>query len=350
MKNRLKLIIPLVAIAMSFSMCEDAKDPILTGAVSDPKINSSLQAIVIDKSNIESGILSIEYSAAVYNTNLGVASQLELAQTGTNFTPAVNLGLPVDGKGNNTFAVTYKALNAALTALQLEPNVAKNLEIRVKTYGKADLNGVVGEVMPVYSSAVAVTITPFEPQPSYIYTVGEFNGWDNANGPTLISLLDNGIYVGYLNFPNANSEFLLLPVSGSWDHKWGSDDNTNLIVDGGANIKSPGAGYHKITVHIPDLTIEMIPYSWGVIGSATPTGWDSDTDMTWNHETLRWELTITLTGGNEFKLRLNNGWDMNYGITDGVVTTGGDNISVAESGTYLITFDEENLVITWTRQ
>ena len=339
MKNRLKLIVPLMAVAMGFSACDDAKDPILTGAVSDPKINSSLQAIVIDKDNIESGTMAIDYTAGVYNINLGVASQFELAQAGTNFTPAVDLGLPVDGKGNNTFAVTYKALNAALTALELEPNVARNLEIRVKTYGKADLNGVVGEVMPIYSSAVAVTITPFEPQPAYIYTVGEFNGWNNSNGPALISLLDNGIYVGHLNFPNANSEFLLLPVSGSWDHKWGSDNNTTLVVDGGANIKSPGAGYHKITVNIPTLTLEMIPYSWGVIGDATSTGWDSDTDMTWNDQRLQWEITMALTPGG-FKFRLNNSWDVNLGGANGTLSQGG----------YFIAINPDELTYTITRQ
>ncbi|MDR1526417.1 MAG: SusF/SusE family outer membrane protein [Dysgonamonadaceae bacterium] len=350
MKKILKGIVLLVATTMCFSACEDAKDPVLTGSESNPEILSSLEPVVISKDNINSGNLSIDYHAGVYNVALGMASQLEIAKAGTHFSPAIALGLPVDGKGKNTFEITYKVLNAALTALELAPNVVANLEIRVKTYGKADLNGVVGEIMPVYSSPLAVTVTPFEPQASYLYTVGEFNGWNNANGPTLISPIDNGIYVGYLSFPNAHSEFLLLPVSGSWDHKWGSDDNVNLIVDGGANIKSPGAGYHQITVNLPELSIQMVPYSWGIIGSATPTGWDSDTDLTWNHETLRWEITLPLKGGEAFKLRLNNAWDVNYGITEGVVTAGGNDISVAEDGTYFVTFDEENLVILWTKQ
>ena len=50
----------------------------------------------------------------------------------------------------------------------------------------------------------------------------------------------------------------------------------------------------------------------GVIGSATPSGWDADTDMTYNEEDGSWNLTTNLTDG-EIKIRANNDWDINWG-------------------------------------
>ncbi|MDR1120166.1 MAG: SusE domain-containing protein [Dysgonamonadaceae bacterium] len=201
------------------------------------------------------------------------------------------------------------------------------------------------------SLPVEVTVTPYEPQPAWIYAVGEFQGWNRTGGYSLISVHDDGIYIGYINFPGAASPFLILPNNeDDWNHKWGSDDGATLIEDGGADIKSPGAGYHKITANLTNLTIQMIPYSWGIIGSATPGGWDNDTGMSWDYEALVWKVTVDLKGGEEFKLRLNNDWDTNYGITDGAVVAGGNNIPVAEDGTYLVIFDEEKPAITWTKQ
>ncbi|MDR2805667.1 MAG: SusF/SusE family outer membrane protein [Dysgonamonadaceae bacterium] len=346
MKNSIKIILPVVALGLFFASCEEKELPVLSTKAA-PAIGIVPATIVIDKTNVNSEKFTIGFTPGSYSTPVAMASQFEIARQGTNFNPMVTLGAPIVGSVTSA-EFTYKELNAALTSLGLTPGVVANIDVRVKTHATQYQQSNAG-VVPVYSEAKTIAVTPFEPQVSYIYTVGAFNGWDNANGPRLSSLIDNGIYVGYLNFPEANSEFLLLPVSGSWDHKWGSDNNVNLITDGGANIKSPGAGYHKITANIPLLTIEMIPYSWGVIGDATPTGWDSDTDMTWNDQTLQWEITVELISGG-FKFRLNNAWDVNLGGANGTLTAGGDNISVSAAGTYLITLNPDEQTYTITKQ
>jgi hypothetical protein len=343
MKNLIKIILPIFAMSLFFSSCEDKETPVLIAGAT-PTIGQVPASIVIDKNNINSGKLTISFSPGQYSSPVATASQLEIARQGTNFSPVATLGSIVIGAGNSA-EFTYKELNAALTNLGLEPNVAVNIEVRVKThatvYGQSNMG-----VMPAYSEVKTIAVTPFEPQVAYVYAVGAFQGWNRTGGYSLVSLLDNGIYFGYINFHETGSAFLILPDnSDSWDHKWGSDDGSTLIKDGGTDIKSPGSGYHKITADLINLTIQMIPYSWGIIGSATPTGWDGDTDMTWNYEKLQWEITIDLKGGENFKLRLNDAWDINYGITDGVVTAGGNDIPVAEDGKYLVTFDEENLII-----
>ncbi len=79
----------------------------------------------------------------------------------------------------------------------------------------------------------------------------------------------------------------------------------------------------------------------GIIGTATPGGWDSDTDMTQDPDSMHlWSLIIVLTDG-EAKFRANDAWDINWGDTDfpiGVGTQNGPNIPVV-GDTYRITFN-----------
>jgi hypothetical protein len=346
MKNIIKLMVPIFAMSLLFSACEEKEMPVLT-ADTAPTLGEMPTAIIIDKDNVNTEKFTIQFASATYSAPVAIASCFEIARTGTNFDPSVTLGDPIVGIQDEV-EFTYKELNAALTALGLEPGVETPIEVRVRTYATAYQQNT--GTMSVYSAVKTMAVTSFEPQSAWIYAVGAFQNWNRTGGHSLISLLDNGVYSGYIDFPEVGSPFLLMPDnSNSWDHKWGSDDGATLIKDGGSDIQSPGVGYHQITVDLVRLSITMVPYSWGVIGDATPTGWDSDTDMIWNYEKLQWELTIQMTAGS-FKIRLNNAWDTDYGITNGVVTKGGDNIPVGESGTYVVCFDEENLVITLTKQ
>ncbi len=81
--------------------------------------------------------------------------------------------------------------------------------------------------------------------------------------------------------------------------------------------------------------------SVGIIGSATPTGWDSDTDMIQNPDSSHlWSVSITLTGA-EAKFRANDAWDINWGAKDfpkGTGVQGGSNIPVY-AGDYIVTFN-----------
>jgi hypothetical protein len=80
----------------------------------------------------------------------------------------------------------------------------------------------------------------------------------------------------------------------------------------------------------------MVKTDWGVIGDATAGKWDTDQNMTYDPTTGMWNAILDLTAG-EVKFRANDGWDINYGDTgmDGILDSGGDNIAIAEAGTYI---------------
>lgn len=79
----------------------------------------------------------------------------------------------------------------------------------------------------------------------------------------------------------------------------------------------------------------------GLIGPATPGGWDTDTDMVQDVDSAHlWTLSITLVAG-EAKFRANDDWGTNWGDVSfpfGIGTQDGPNISVP-AGDYDITFN-----------
>lgn len=166
-----------------------------------------------------------------------------------------------------------------------------------------------------------------------LYMAGDANGWDQIdvlNG-------DDGVhFTGYMYLNQNGFKFCTQP---NWDGtNYGADFNT---TGDAANITmTEPAGYYKVDVDLSAKTYTLIPITTiGIIGSASPNGWDSDVDMTYvpyNAETKElgyWEAKdITLASG-EIKFRANDDWAINWGGDINALTQGGDNISV-EAGTY----------------
>jgi len=172
-----------------------------------------------------------------------------------------------------------------------------------------------------------------------LYVPGAYQGWDPANDSTVLaSVNSDGNYEGYLYFADANTEFKFADGP-AWDVNYGDDGADGTLDRNGANIVAADPGYYKINVNLNDLTYTLVKTDWGIIGSATADGWDSDQDMTFDPATGLWSATLDLTGGNEIKFRANDGWDINYGDdgADGTLEQNGANIAVPANGSYIIT-------------
>ena len=166
-----------------------------------------------------------------------------------------------------------------------------------------------------------------------LYMAGDANGWDQIdvlNG-------DDGVhFTGYMYLNQNGFKFCTQP---NWDGtNYGADFNT---AGDAANITmTEDAGYYKVDVDLESKSYVLTPIKTiGIIGSASPNGWDSDVDMNYvpyNAETKEpgyWEAKdITLASG-EIKFRANDDWAINWGGDTNALTQGGDNISV-EAGTY----------------
>ena len=166
-----------------------------------------------------------------------------------------------------------------------------------------------------------------------LYMAGEANGW--ATNDYLAG--EDGVhFTGFMFLNQKGFKFCTQP---EWK---GTNYGANFdTAPDAANITmTEEAGYYKVDVDLESKSYVLTPITTiGIIGSASPNGWDSDVDMTYvpyNAETKElgyWEAKdITLASG-EIKFRANDDWAINWGGDTNALTQGGDNISV-EAGTY----------------
>ena len=79
---------------------------------------------------------------------------------------------------------------------------------------------------------------------------------------------------------------------------YGANDDKNLVVNGPA-ILVIANGWHKLTADANDLTYVLKVFNVGLIGSATPNGWNSpDTKMEYNAQGDYWHITVPLVVGD----------------------------------------------------
>ncbi len=143
-------------------------------------------------------------------------------------------------------------------------------------------------------------------------------------------------------------------TTGSWDRNWGAIDfPTGTGTQGGPNIPIAQAGKYDITFDSLSgeyAFAEVIDFaSIGIIGSATPGGWDNETPLTKSATNPDlWRGVVVLIDG-EVKFRANNSWDVNWGGSEfpsGTGVPGGDNIA-ATAGEYIVTFNTATLAYTF---
>src|SRR5690606_32654795 len=129
-----------------------------------------------------------------------------------------------------------------------------------------------------------------------LYLVGDATaaGWSNdSNNYPMYRDPENEDLYHYVGYFNAGS-VKMLEVKGQWAPQYGTD-GTNLVPRPTESepdptpISIPSAGYYTVTVNVADLSYSVTPYdasgatvypTIGIIGTGTPGGWDSDTDMT----------------------------------------------------------------------
>lgn len=95
-----------------------------------------------------------------------------------------------------------------------------------------------------------------------------------------------------------------------------------------------GAATEIRTMTVTPFDTPVDVKSWGIVGNATPNGWNGpDFAMEDGDSENTFEAIVDLTVG-EMKFRFGNNWDLNLGGTPASLTQGGDNIKITEAGKY----------------
>lgn len=174
-----------------------------------------------------------------------------------------------------------------------------------------------------------------------LHVVGDYNEWTNdASAPYIISTESSeGLAVGYIYLTAGGFKLIMEP--GSWaDETTFGDDGTGNLTKVGDNIPVADDGYYYITANLSDMSYTLLKMNWGIIGDATPGGWDAQTALTYDSELKVLKGAYALTAG-AFKFRANDNWSNNYGSNDadGNLQVDGANIPVAVAGDYAVTLD-----------
>lgn len=350
MKKILKLS-TLAFLLIAGVSCENDDQTIAT-AKGGPQLLTPLDgsSYVLDPSTNTNEVTTLVWNHADYSVQTEVNYVVEVALAGTDFATAV----PAGATTNRFIVWTHEALNAVALEAGLTPYTAGDLDVRIKSALGSNAE------LVAYSNTITITVTPYTTDLPKIAVPGNHQGWSPPTAPLLAAsgfgLTD---FEGYVSL---DGEFKFVGPNGSGAYEWGNDDwgddgtfSGTLALTGESNCSST-AGYYRVKANTTDLTYSIQSVTWGVIGSATPTGWDSDTDMTYNSTTKKWSIVIALSAG-EFKFRYNDTWNVgeaqwNLGLFDAgktgqnyggeTMSYGGGNIPVAAAGTYLIELDLSN--------
>lgn len=168
-----------------------------------------------------------------------------------------------------------------------------------------------------------------------VYMPGDYQGWNGTSATTTLAAKNSDkIYEGYQYFPEDNNKFFITkyPLSPGYGD---NDGDGNLTI--GDTITAGPAGLYYVQVDFNNNTYVMERREWGVLGDATATGWDSDTNMEWDAAREAMKITISLNPG-VIKFRANDDWAANLGDNnaDGILTQDGNDIVIAEGGNYEI--------------
>jgi len=341
MKSMITKTIAWCMLVAILGACEKGLDPVTITTGDAPALAASATALELQRGEAASQAVAFDWGAYQLSwSNTDVATDivtytLQIGKQGASFQPVVATKT-VDAL---TASFTVKELNDALIAAKYNPGETAQLEARLQVSIAAN--------RVVYSNVINLTAVPYEDVVQYpsLYVAGSFNGWSHGADFRVGSAEDNGQYEGYVNFPDANTEFKFSSVAG-WDGiNYGDGGGSALSTDGGAgNLKVEEAGYYLLKADTEALTWSATATTWSLIGDAVG-GWNpgDDVSMTYNTETRLWTVTTEMTA-SEWKFRANGGWDINFGAGSqaGVLAYGGGNFKVEEAGTYTITLDLTN--------
>ena len=164
-----------------------------------------------------------------------------------------------------------------------------------------------------------------------LYMKGDANGWD---GYDYLSGDDGVHFTGFMYLNQNGFKFTTAP---DWSGT-GYGANFDTAPNAGNIVMKEDPGYYKVDVDLSAKTYTLTPITTiGIIGAATPGGWDADTDLTYNAEERCWEVKGIELKAGECKFRANDAWAMQWGY-DGekfVFSTNAPQVQfVPEAGTY----------------
>lgn len=330
MRKNLFIYIALLGFVALFSNCEKDGDEVTILANPVAPALTQMPDLALERSR---GAEMLTFQGR--NVDVGFAASatyfLEACAAGNNFENVISL---FSGSDASSIEIAVSSLNEVMLKTFPEDQ-ASSVDFRLRAVLIADA-GTGVEDLEYISETVNASVTLFGlPRLDLIGS-----GMDQK----IVSPQGDGTFVGFVNLSGANAFTLSDPETGKTYGLAGG-----ALVEGSSTGLAVGIdGYYQLDVDLNNLTYETTEYRVAIVGSATPGGWDTDTDMAYDPAKGHWYITIDLIGGGEFiKFRMNDGWAWNMGLADGEdgglsgnLQQGGvgNDIPIAEAGSYTVYF------------
>lgn len=251
------------------------------------------------------------------------------------------------GANTTSYSFLGKDLNNLLNNLGLLS--ATRLVFRVLS-DVPQYNGSASTVPTVYSTTKTVQITPYALS---LYVPGDYQGWNPPAAPLLNPVAGlAGEFEGYVNITGSGIQYFKYTNAPDWNHtNYGDGGNGTFSTDGNAaGLSVPGPGYYELTANLNTNKWTATKTTWGIIGDATPGGWNNDTQLSYDATNQVWTVTAVMIQAGSFKFRANNAWSIDFGIDNSNHIQYADNpfftynpslnnLTVPADGTYKITLD-----------
>lgn len=203
-----------------------------------------------------------------------------------------------------------------------------------------------GDNITVKAGNYKITLNPtsltykLEPFTWGVVGAATLNGWNGPDQPFFYDAATDQ----WRAIVSLKADEFKFRQNNDWAVNFGVGTSANTLKAGGDNFKATTAGTYLITADFNKLTYKIEAYKpWGIVGSATPKGWDGPDVMLspdFGNEGFFYANNVKLVDG-EVKFRQDNKWDNEYGGANGTLVAKGANI-VVKAGTYDVVFDLTN--------
>jgi starch-binding outer membrane protein SusE/F len=331
MKKYISLVI-IVLAGLLYSCEKDGEQVFIVENPTAPEI-VSMPDLTLERNN-GTDMLEFVCNPVDPGFQASVNYFLEASSAGESFATPILIKSQIDG---TAFTIQESELNS-LMLKYFPADETSSVDFRVRSRLVVDAGtaapGTSDNTFEYISETVTADLMP--------YGLPRLDLLNSGMEQKLESTLGNGVYSGFVKLNTANPFTLLDPDNNT---EYGGSAGT-LSVDG-AGIVVDESGWYDFTADINDLTYTADPYFIGLVGDATPNGWDApDQKMDYNAEGGYWYITIDLVVGH-IKFRLNDSWSWNMGFVEGE-TPGmsgnlqqggvGNDIPINEAGNYTIIF------------
>lgn len=332
-------ILGIIAVFFAVIACEKEEFEPVVGVYTPPAMTDVSGTYVFTEEMEDDVFQTFSWSDADFGFQSATTYLVQIDFAGNEFAEASDLISTTD----NEASITVGEINQKLLAMGAKTNVPSDFEIRVTAEVSEFVQTLPSNVsnMNIHPYKVEIIYPSVYMPGSYQAASGYESDWSPDKAQQAYSIDQDEKYEGYVNMVGDDIQFKFTDGP-NWDLNWGDTGADGTLDQDGDNILIPEAGYYRMKVNLNDFTYSVMKTTWGLIGSATPDGWDADQDMTYSMDTKTWSVTLDLVEG-DIKFRANDGWDLNYGDTgfDGSLEEGGDNIPISAAGNYTIVLNLE---------